>query len=113
MLRVNHVGKKIGLLTILEYSHKEYEIAVWKARCDCGKERLIKSSHFNEAIKVKNCKCNNKKPEVRTRKRWTSKRLCRKCNKPLPVTKYFKHDLCTEKSETNYYDIFAEYSCKT
>lgn len=51
-------GVKIGLLTVIDYSHSENG-AVWNCKCDCGNEIKRRSSAINKALKnnYKNTSC--------------------------------------------------------
>lgn len=53
----DYTGQKIGRLTFLEFNDKDiYGKPVWKVRCDCGTEFLVKS----ESVKNKqtlSCGC--------------------------------------------------------
>lgn len=36
-------GNKYGRLTVIEYSHTENRLAMWKCKCDCGNEKIVSS----------------------------------------------------------------------
>ena len=55
--RVDITGKKFGKLTAIEYSHTDNKRqAVWRCKCDCGKEINATAAQLN-AGRIKSCGC--------------------------------------------------------
>lgn len=54
-------GLKIGMLKILELSHKtEKYVKYWKCLCDCGKEHLANDANLKRGM-ILSCGCNHYK----------------------------------------------------
>lgn len=114
MIETNYAGIRIGVLTITKFSHREFGGAVWTAKCDCGENRLVRSSHFPAFKRIKSCRCSYKKSVYK--KRQPKVKLvgpihsghCRKCDEKLPKTRYFYCIACTPNND-EYYDIFGDY----
>lgn len=56
--RIDMTGKRCGTLTAIEYAgyNKERGEALWKCRCDCGKE-IVTSGRNLRRGKVRSCGC--------------------------------------------------------
>lgn len=57
------IGKKFGMLTILEYSSSKNHRSWWKASCDCGQETRISRKTLIDKMSDKypfNCGCQGK-----------------------------------------------------
>ena len=50
------VGKKFGMLTVLEYAGKPKGMHQWKCKCDCGNEAFIGQTRLQNG-KTKSCGC--------------------------------------------------------
>lgn len=51
-------GKRFGKLLILGYSHSDNEKTIWRAICDCGNEKLIRSDSLTKSRKsTQSCGC--------------------------------------------------------
>jgi hypothetical protein len=50
------VGEKYNRLTILEWYKNKNGSSMWKCRCDCGKETIVKGSYLKSG-QVKSCGC--------------------------------------------------------
>jgi len=64
MKRIDLIGVKKGRLTIFEYSHSHIQPsgqkrAMWKAICDCGKEKTLSATTFMHG-KTVSCGCRKK-----------------------------------------------------
>lgn len=78
---LNLISKKIGTLTIIKKTDKRYFGSVlWKAKCDCGGERLI-SSHQYKNKKVTSCGCKTKGYR-KTRAYYVWANMLQRCNNP-------------------------------
>lgn len=75
------IGKRIGKLTIVEKTEERlYNSVLWKAKCDCGGERLISSNQFKYE-KVKSCGCTRKGyRNTRVYTIWAN--MMQRCNNP-------------------------------
>lgn len=51
------IGEKIGIMTVVSYSHYEKGRHHWNVICECGNEKTISSQHFGS--KIKSCGCLN------------------------------------------------------
>lgn len=55
--RENLTGQKFGMLTAIKYIDKDkYSNCNWLCKCDCGNEKIIRSSSFKSG-KTKSCGC--------------------------------------------------------
>src|SRR6185503_11316266 len=53
-------NKKFGKLTVLEFAYiNDYSHAVWKCKCECGRETLAQTRFLNDGSKV-SCGCKRK-----------------------------------------------------
>lgn len=52
----NYVGKRFGMLTVLEYAGKRDGMHRWRCRCDCGKESIVGQTLLQSG-KTKSCGC--------------------------------------------------------
>lgn len=59
----NFVGKRFGMLTVLEYAGKKYGIHHWRCCCDCGKETVV-SQTLLQSGRTKSCGCLRKQQVV-------------------------------------------------
>lgn len=50
------VGKRFGMLTVLEYSGKVKGLHQWKCRCDCGKETIVGQTRLQNGT-TRDCGC--------------------------------------------------------
>ncbi len=50
------VGKKFGKLSVLGFSHKTSKHSYWLCKCDCGKEKTIRSGNLT-GNHTKSCGC--------------------------------------------------------
>ena len=56
------IGKKYGILTVIQYSHKHNGKHFWLCKCDCGKTKLILSDNLiYGGSKSCGCQCGRKK----------------------------------------------------
>ncbi len=55
--KIDLIGKKFEMLTVIEYSHSNKLRAFWKVRCDCGTEKTVSRSYIRKA---KSCGCQMK-----------------------------------------------------
>jgi hypothetical protein len=49
-------GQRFGFLTVLSFSHVEEELTMWKCRCDCGKETVVRGVNLRNGG-TKSCGC--------------------------------------------------------
>lgn len=54
--RVDHTGKKFGILTVIEYSHTKGKRPIWRCLCECGNEKLV-NGHELVSGDTKSCGC--------------------------------------------------------
>lgn len=64
---MSKIGKKIGKLTVVEETDERYikgncREKLWKCKCDCGGERLIRTSQITSES-VTSCGCKSSGPE--------------------------------------------------
>ena len=59
----DYVGKRFGMLTVLEYAGKWDGLHRWKCLCDCGKETIVGQSRLQSG-KTKSCGCNGHPPRM-------------------------------------------------
>ena len=52
-------GKKFGRLTVIKRIIDETKIVKWLCRCDCGNEKIIRSTHLTSGL-IRSCKCLHK-----------------------------------------------------
>lgn len=52
----DYVGRRFGMLTVLEYAGKKGGMHRWKCRCDCGKETIVGQTLLQSG-KTKSCGC--------------------------------------------------------
>lgn len=52
----DYVGKRFGMLTIIEYAGKHNGMHRWKCRCDCGNETVVGQTLLQSG-KTKSCGC--------------------------------------------------------
>lgn len=57
----DYVGKRFGMLTVLEYAGKWDKIHHWKCLCDCGKETIVAQTPLQNGH-TKSCGCNGNPP---------------------------------------------------
>lgn len=57
----DYVGKRFGMLTVLEYAGKRDGMHRWKCLCDCGKETVVGQTLLQSG-KTKSCGCNGYPP---------------------------------------------------
>lgn len=57
----DYVGKRFGMLTVLEYAGKRDGMHRWKCLCDCGKETIVGQTLLQNG-KTKSCGCNGYPP---------------------------------------------------
>lgn len=50
------VGKRFGYLTVTEYEGKEKGQHMWRCRCDCGKETVVRQTNLQSG-KTRSCGC--------------------------------------------------------
>ena len=59
--RINLQGQRFGKWTVLSYEgHTDEGIALWRCRCDCGREGIVLSSNLRQG-KSKSCGCSRRK----------------------------------------------------
>lgn len=56
MFRIDLTGNRFGRLTVLRYSHCEYNGSMWICRCDCGKESCVLSASLRNG-NTRSCGC--------------------------------------------------------
>ena len=54
--RKNIAGMKFGYLTAIEYDHSEHSKAIWRFKCDCGKE-ILRNHALVENGNISSCGC--------------------------------------------------------
>lgn len=54
--RKDFVGKRFGMLTVLEYAGKRNGMHRWRCRCDCGEETVVGQTLLQSG-KTKSCGC--------------------------------------------------------
>ena len=65
------IGKRFGLLTVIEYANTYKNRSWWKCRCDCGKECIVNRKKFQDYCSPKrplSCGCIAKQQKYRTHK---------------------------------------------
>lgn len=50
------IGKKFGMLTVLEFAYIKNKRAYWKCKCDCGKEKIVSRSNLVNGLTT-SCGC--------------------------------------------------------
>ena len=56
----NLTGKRFKNLTVIAYSHKDpYGSLMWRCRCDCGKETIVRSTSLRKG-QIESCGCRSK-----------------------------------------------------
>lgn len=73
MRRINLKGKKIGKLTIINFSHHYRNAAhrliiYWNVICDCGVKKKVSSQSLNNGM-AKSCGCYRKESAIMKRKK--------------------------------------------
>lgn len=65
---VDFTGKRVGFLTVICEQEKQNKHRVWLCRCDCGKEKLVRSDHLKDG-RVVSCGCyrNRRATETKTK----------------------------------------------
>jgi len=53
----NITGLVVGKLTVIEYAGKIYKFHLWKVRCECGNEKIIKRKDLTKSNPVRSCGC--------------------------------------------------------
>lgn len=56
----NYVGKRFGMLTVVEYVEKKDGMHRWRCKCDCGNETVVGQTPLQNGH-VKSCGCLQKK----------------------------------------------------
>jgi len=64
---MNKIGQKIGMLTVVEETSERYvkgncKEKLWRCKCDCGGERLVRTSQITSKS-VTSCGCKGTGPE--------------------------------------------------
>lgn len=108
MERKDYTGMRFGVVVAVSYVGKDPNswAKIWKVKCDCGKERFVKNTHFQALKKRSGCSCRlNKKHKLV----WNGKRgHCRSCNVFLSGSFYFKCADCSSY-KVEYHDLEADY----
>lgn len=55
------IGKRFGMLTVLEYAGKQEGMHRWRCRCDCGRETVVGQTLLRSG-KTKSCGCGGNLP---------------------------------------------------
>ena len=63
VLADNLIGKKFGLLTVVERSGSKYGNAAWLCQCDCGNTKIVDSRSLKNNL-VKSCGCLHKMADI-------------------------------------------------
>lgn len=53
---VDYTGKVVGRLTVIEFAGLQRKRKMWRCRCECGKETVVRSDHLKDG-RVKSCGC--------------------------------------------------------
>lgn len=57
----DYVGRRFGMLTVVEYAGKKDGMHRWRCQCDCGKETVVGQTLL-QAGKTKSCGCTGHQP---------------------------------------------------
>lgn len=52
-------GKKFGRLTVVEEAGRANKFVLWRCRCDCGNEVIVRSSALNRGV-IQSCGCKSR-----------------------------------------------------
>ena len=52
----DYVGKRFGALVVVEYAGKEKGVHLWRCRCDCGRETVVRQYNLQSGH-VQSCGC--------------------------------------------------------
>lgn len=52
----DYLGKRFSMLTVTGYAGKEYGQHLWRCKCDCGKETVVRQTNLQSG-KTKSCGC--------------------------------------------------------
>lgn len=84
MERINLIGKKNGMLTIIDFSHSGKKgSSYWNVKCDCGNSKIISTGEFNRnRSDVISCGCYHKFNDLigKIFNKWTVLGLDKKIN---------------------------------
>jgi hypothetical protein len=50
------IGKKFGKLTVIEFSHMNFNDSYWKCKCDCGEEKIVNRKNLRTGYTI-SCGC--------------------------------------------------------
>lgn len=53
---VDFTGKRIGQLTVISIAGRQNNRKLWRCRCDCGNETVVRSDHLKDG-RVTSCGC--------------------------------------------------------
>lgn len=59
MKALDLIGQKFGRLTVIERQESRQGRSMWLCQCECGKQKIVSSSHLKSGA-VKSCGCLNK-----------------------------------------------------
>lgn len=53
---IDETGHRYGRLTVIEYAGSSNKKAMWRCKCDCGREKIVAGSYLRSGF-VKSCGC--------------------------------------------------------
>ncbi len=90
---INIAGSRFGKLVVIEFSGKDKKRhALWKCKCDCGKERIVAGTLLITGS-VSCCGCSNGKEGCITNADGT--RICNNCGETKPLLMFHRNSKCT------------------
>ena len=114
MPKLNLLGKRFGMLTVINEAPKQGRWSCWLCKCDCGKEKIVKTDNLVRGF-TKSCGCSTIKLQLKSRKVDMHSRdrlyriyykIKRRCNRPN--VKYYSSKgvkLC-EEWNNDYYSFY-------
>jgi len=57
-------GQKFSLLQVIEYAGKQGDYAMWRCRCDCGNEKVVRGANLTTG-QVRSCGCLKKRNNLK------------------------------------------------
>ena len=114
MPKLNLLGKRFGMLTVINEAPKQGRWNCWFCKCDCGKEKIVKTDNLVRGF-TKSCGCSTIKLQLKSRKVDMHSRdrlyriyykIKRRCNRPN--VKYYSSKgvkLC-EEWNNDYYSFY-------
>lgn len=114
MPKLNLLGERFGMLTVIGEAPKQGRWSCWLCKCDCGREKIVKTDNLVRGF-TKSCGCSTIKLQLKSRKVDMHSRdrlyriyykIKRRCNRPN--IKYYSNKgvkLC-EEWNNDYYSFY-------